>query len=97
MIFTMPNPRCVQRLLRDLDGGEGTEIQPSPPLTAAIAGITTGLAGLPGVEMNIGSTIPETVKVYRVEDPTIDVELQRRRRSDLCCRARNRKIVHVRD
>lgn len=26
---------------------------------------------LPGVELNIGSTVPDTVEVYKIEDPTV--------------------------
>ena len=26
---------------------------------------------LPGIELNIGSTVPDTVEVYKIEDPTV--------------------------
>jgi len=26
---------------------------------------------LPGVELNIGATVPDTVEVYKIEDPTV--------------------------
>jgi hypothetical protein len=52
---------------------------------------------LPGVELNIGSTVPDTVEVYRVEDPTVTYSYTIVGGRTYVVEPGTRKIVHVLD
>jgi hypothetical protein len=52
---------------------------------------------LPGVELNIGSTLPETVEIHKVEDPKVTYSYTVVGGKTYVVEPGTRKIVHVLD
>jgi hypothetical protein len=50
---------------------------------------------LPGVELNIGSTVPDTVELYKVEDPKVTYSYTVVGGKTYVVEPGTRKIVHV--